>query len=100
MTDKQLKERKREFFDLVDKYYHNSGKESSGEDWLLWDWISKLVEEVEREKEIKGFYQFISFIMNYLDENYPKDIFNGSSGDSGAVLIAKIRKAIEDQLTY
>lgn len=47
MIDKQLKERKREFFDLVDKYYHNSSKESSGEDWLLWDWISKLVEEVE-----------------------------------------------------
>lgn len=52
MTDKQLEEKKREFYDkfCVDKVHPDATL--SADD--LWSWIERLVEEVESEAYKKG----------------------------------------------
>lgn len=61
MTDKQMAEKKKEFFERfteshdggieAGEYYLWKSNDSAGK---VWQWISKLVEEVEREGYKKG----------------------------------------------
>lgn len=75
MTDKQMEEKKREFlekFGLVGYEYNTTG---------VWQWISKLVEEVEREASK----------VTYMDERskwwYKKGYSDGKKGATAELRI-------------
>ena len=52
--------------------------------------LNKLIEEMEGNM---GFENFVGVAEKWL-ENYPPDIFDGSSGDAGPTFIVALRKAI------
>lgn len=58
MTDKQLEEKRKEFDDLMREWGVLPFSGSAHRAVELWDWIERLVEEVEKECEKKSFEDF------------------------------------------
>ena len=54
------------------------------------DWLD--AEVIER---MFGFRETIDWIRTWLDTHYPPDVFDGSSGDLGALTIAALREAVK-----
>lgn len=50
-------------------------------------------ELAKKDEEMLGFHNFVNIIERFL-EQYPDEVFTGSSGDSGAVFIVNLRNAV------
>lgn len=60
--------------------------------------LKAMQESAREERELKvsdmGFYDLVDMVEIMLEMRYPEDVFNGSSGDSGAVFTFELRKII------
>lgn len=71
MTDKQMSEKKNEYYEKFVGYdAYGELTDAENEKLLIWQWIEKLVEEVEREKS-----EEIEELKHWL-KRYEKDISN------------------------
>lgn len=71
MRDKQLEEKRKEFDDLMREWGVLPFSGSAHRAVELWDWIERLVEEVEREKNveiIKRLKEYQLGLENYIEE--------------------------------
>jgi hypothetical protein len=62
------------------------------EDWVL---RNRTINTVLAMPEIQATQQLIEMITEWWDKLYPEDIFDGSSGDDGAVFVSSIRELLK-----
>jgi hypothetical protein len=67
-----------------------------GEVEIAWAYV--LAELVEAQQRIAELEEAASPALGWIDEIYPPSVFDGSSGDSGAVEIVAIREALRQAL--
>ncbi len=104
MTDKQMEEKKREFFDgLVTEIEHYQGEseplievfiqDDKFED--LWQRVSKLVEEVEREK-LASFEEYIDLKVRELHKDSLKGKFESGQFWGFKEVQGELQKLLKD----